>query len=202
MRRQREDLDLNPYRLISTLHEKNRTDYNMLNKARAQRTEANTLDEEITNITSGTGTDANRVGASPAVKPISESFGERYTDEIASVSKLKEYEKMGTKYKSLLLKEAKQLQSKFKEEVVEANRMERTVEGITGMLSEFVQMIQTQSVLVEDVHDQAVDATGYVKQTDEELLLTLQRSQSHSRNMVFLCTILAVMLLALDYITP
>lgn len=42
---------------------------------------------------------------------------DRYESEIASVTKMKEYESISIKYKDLLLKEAKGLQNKYNEDV-------------------------------------------------------------------------------------
>jgi hypothetical protein len=62
--------------------------------------------------------------------------------------------------------------------------------------------VKGQREAIEDVREAAVDSTQYVKDTDEELLLTLERSQSHSRNMMILTVALAVLILFLDWITP
>ena len=70
------------------------------------------------------------------------------------------------------------------------------------MLSEFSHLLQSQSEIVDDVHSAAVYATDHVKQTDDELLLTIERSQSHTRNMAILTIGLAVLLLLLDLLSP
>lgn len=135
-------------------------------------------------------------------KPLPLYFADRYQDEIASTAKIGEYKALGEKYKSILLKEAKELQVRFSKDLQVANNMESTVNGISTMLTEFVSIIQAQSDIVEDVHQAAVDTTDQVKLADDELMLTLERSQSHSRNMAFLTVGLGLLLLLLDWVTP
>mmetsp|Transcript_4606 Transcript_4606/g.4731 ORF Transcript_4606/g.4731 Transcript_4606/m.4731 type:complete len:335 (-) Transcript_4606:103-1107(-) len=133
---------------------------------------------------------------------VSDSFAERYESEIAPPSKMREYQTIASRHRVSLLKETRQMQEKFSTERKEAHRMEHTVAGISTMLDEFVRILQHQSEHVMDVHDTSKTATDHVKQTSDELQLTIERSQSHRRNMVALTLGLAILLLLLDYITP
>lgn len=137
------------------------------------------------------------------VKPsLPKSFAERYESEIAPPSKMREYDDLATKHKAILLKETQQLREKFSEEMQEANKMEQTVMGISNMLEEFVRILQLQSDSIEDVHGASKAATKHVEDTSDQLLLTIERSQSHQRAMVSLTIVLALLLLLLDYLTP
>ena len=81
-----------------------------------------------------------------ASKPLPSYFASRYEDEIASTSKISEYKSLGEKYKSILLKEAKELQIRFSKDLQVANKMESTVNSISTMLTEFVEIIQVCEV--------------------------------------------------------
>lgn len=133
---------------------------------------------------------------------LSKSFAERYDDEIAPQSKLKEYKHLTEKHKAICEKDTKMLNAKFSEDVQETMKMETAVEQISYLLSEFVNILQAQSEQVKDLEGTGKVATEHVLDTDKELILTIQRSASHQRNMVFLSVGLAILLLILDYITP
>lgn len=129
-------------------------------------------------------------------------FAERYNSEIAPPSKMKEYQQFATKHKEALLAESKQLSEKYDEDLQSAHRAEQTVSGLFDMLNEFIAVMRTQEDLVEDVHDASKAATSHVKETDEQLLLTLQRSKSYQMSTVGLVLGLAFFLLLLDAATP
>lgn len=147
-----------------------------------------------------TSQEMNTVDTSKTSLP--KSFAERYESEIAPPSKMKEYESVAANHKAALLKETRQLRDKFSEEMQEANKMEQTVVGISGMLEEFVRILQLQSDSIEDVHGASKAATKHVEDTSEQLLLTIERSQSHQRTMVLLTVVLGLLLLLLDFLTP
>lgn len=133
---------------------------------------------------------------------LSSSFAQRYIDEIAPPSKVREYENIAAKHKASLLKEAKMLHVQFSDDMKESMRMEAVVTNISHMMTEFASMIDEQSDGVEYVGETSKDATKSVQITDEQLLLTLERTQSHQLSMVFLIVGLGVLLLILDFITP
>eukprot|EP01041_Mallomonas_annulata_P006118 gene6118-12385_t len=133
---------------------------------------------------------------------VSKSFAERYESEVAAPSKMKEYQIIASKHKISLLKETKQLHEKFSEDRKQAHQMEATVGSISSMLEEFARIIQQQSENVLDIHHASKTATEHVKDTGNQLLLTIERSQSNRRNMVMLIIGLAVLLLLLDFLTP
>lgn len=133
---------------------------------------------------------------------INYSLAQRYEDEIASTSRFEEYNALAQKHRSVLLREAQDLHHRFTSDMVEANKMEKTVNSLSSMLVEFVTILESQGDMVQFIHGAAGHATELVQQTDEELLLTLSRSRSHSRNMVLLSVGLGLLLLLLDFLTP
>jgi hypothetical protein len=163
-------------------------------------------------------------------KPV-DTFAQRYVDEIASRNKLREYDAIASKQKESLLREAKILkvwdhltclchvlslttriltlvipapaaQVKFSEDIQESQKMERTVNNISSMINEFVQLIESQSAMVDTIGEVSQDATESVKSTDAELLLTLERSQSHQWSMIMFIAGMALLLLLLDFLSP
>lgn len=131
-----------------------------------------------------------------------QSFAQRYIDEIAPVSKLKEYNAIAVKHKEVLFKEAKILKARFSDDMLESHKMERTVMDISSMLSEFSNLIESQSGIVDTIGEVSKDATESVQHTDKELLLTLQRTQSHQWTMIISILGMSILLLFLDVISP
>ena len=130
------------------------------------------------------------------------SFAQRFIDEIAPPSKMKEYEQVARKQKDILMKESQSLQKKFSDEIQQSQQLESTVMSISSLIADFTTMIESQSEVIGSVEEAAKDATTAVKATDEELLLTLERSQSYQWNMIFLIFALGCLLLLLHFITP
>ena len=119
--------------------------------------------------------------------------------EVASVSKLKEYNMIATSQKDKLFSENKSLRAKFNEDILEAVKLEKTVTNISLMISEFLQILKTQSETVQDVHLAGKDATNQVDQTDEQLALTIQRTDSHSTVVLVIVIFFSFVLLFVDY---
>jgi ABC-type Na+ efflux pump permease subunit len=134
--------------------------------------------------------------------PLPQSFVDRYESEVAPPAKLKEYQSIASKHKSILLKESKMLQAQYSEDLREAHKMEITVTQISSYLAEFVQILHSQRDAVEDIHSASKTATQHVKQTDSELTTTIERTESHQRSIVILVVGLALLLLLLDFVTP
>lgn len=130
------------------------------------------------------------------------TFAQRYIDEVASRSKLREYDAIAAKQRDALVREAKVLKVKFSEEIEESQKMERTVTNISSLISEFVQLIESQSALVDTIGEVSQDTTASVKSADQELLLTLERSQSHQWSMIMFVAGMALLLLLLDFLSP
>ena len=130
------------------------------------------------------------------------SFASRYEGEIGPPSKIVEYSNIAKSHRTELLKETKYLQQKFSHDLQQANDIEKTVNSISNMLGEFVRILQSQSGTVEDAHTTSKAATHNITQTADELLLTIERSQSHQRNIVIITILLALLLLFLDFVTP
>lgn len=139
----------------------------------------------------------------PAALPRADAaFAQRYIDEIAPTKKLKEYEDLAAAQRSKLLQESRALQRRFSEEVAQSHHMEHTVLGISSLVSEFAAMIEEQTDVVQGVGQVAREVTQSVQLTDEQLLLTLERTQSHQWSMIFLTLGMSVLLLLLHFITP
>jgi len=90
----------------------------------------------------------------------------------------------------------------YSEEIQESQRMERTMNNITSMISEFVQLIESQTVYVDAIGEVSQDTTASVKSADAELLLTLERTQSHQWSMILFILGMALLLLLLDFLSP
>lgn len=138
----------------------------------------------------------------PSSSVVKTGFSSRYVDEIASQGKMNEYKSIAAKHKASLMKEAKVLQERFNDDIAESIRMENEVNNISKLLSQFVTMIESQSEIVSDVNEYSKQSTATVKQAGEQLQLTLDRTQSHQWSMVFLILGFAILLLALDFLTP
>ena len=131
-----------------------------------------------------------------------ETFAQRYIDEIAPQSKMREYEAVAVKQKEVLVREARQLKVRYSEDIQESQRMERTMNNITSMISEFVQLIESQTVYVDAIGEVSQDTTASVKSADAELLLTLERTQSHQWSMISFIVGMALLLLLIDFLSP
>ena len=138
----------------------------------------------------------------PVPLPLPQSFVERYESEIAPPKVLKEYELLGAKHKKTLLKESKVLQIQYSEELLETTKMEKTVIKISNLLLDFVNILQSQKGLVDEINNSGRDTIDFVQDADNELVLTLQRSESHQQSMVTLYLGLSFILLLLDFMTP
>lgn len=133
---------------------------------------------------------------------INDRVSDRYQGEVASVSKMIEYENVALKYKDLLMKEAKDLEIKFSEDLQQAQQVEVSVEQISSMLSEFVRIIHSQTDFVDNVYELSEQTSSFVKKSNQELQTTIDRSQKSQWNMAILCFSLSILLLLLDSMTP
>jgi len=150
----------------------------------------------------GVGVGGGGGGGGGAAKKLSKSFVERYEGEVAPAAKLREYSAVAERHRSLLLREAKGLQVRFGEDLSLMMKAESSVHHISGMLSEFVSILQTQAGQADTIYDAGKSATEQVDQTDLELKKTEDLSVSHQRNIVILTVVFALLLLFLDWITP
>ena len=130
------------------------------------------------------------------------AIGDRYSAEVASVSKMKEYEMVATRQREVLFHENRSLREKFSEELEEAITLEKNVSKISSMITEFLQILQSQSEAVQDVHNAGLDAVQQVQQTEDELALTIKRTDSHNNMMFLLIGIFSIVLILLDYLSP
>jgi len=151
---------------------------------------------------SATATISEKKEPAVIVNEIPKSFASRYEGELGPPSKIAEYSNIAKSHRIELLKETKYLRQKFSHDLQQANDIEKTVNSISNMLGEFVRILQSQSGTVEDAHTTSKAATRNITQTADELLLTIERSQSHQRNIVVITILLALLLLFLDFITP
>jgi len=138
----------------------------------------------------------------PIPTRIPDDFATRFSSEVAAPKKLKEYEEFASKHKASLLAESKQLSEKFSENLQTAMSVERSVVGVFDMLNQFIGLLKDQEEVIVDVHDSSKTATQHVKETDEQLLLTIERSRNYQRSTVMLVVIMSILLLLLDAMTP
>ena len=136
-------------------------------------------------------------GGGPSAK-----FAERYESEVARPALLRRLDDVAARQKASLLREAAHLTQAFGEELSLATSAEASVENISSMLTDFMGILSEQSEQLGDVSAYGKTTTDSVEQTGKELQLTIDRTESHSRNMALLAVSLALILLLLDFITP
>ena len=129
-------------------------------------------------------------------------FADRYVSEVAPPKQLQVYVGFAEQHKKLLERENRELRERFSEELLEAEEVEKSVQSIAVLMSEFSRMISVQSSDVDFVHQSAKSSTEFVKETEMQLDLTIDRSKSSQRNMIIVTLGLAILLLILDYLTP
>jgi hypothetical protein len=115
---------------------------------------------------------------------------------------MKEYQQFASKYRDELLSESKQMAIKYHDDLQEAHHMEATVTSLYTMMNEFITVLQSQEESVVEIHDTSKKTTTHVKETDKELLLTIERSKSYQLTIVTVIIGLALFLLVLDGLTP
>jgi hypothetical protein len=133
---------------------------------------------------------------------ISNKFSERYIAEIVAPKKMALYENFANNHKKLLSLENKELQLKFSEELLEAQNIEKSVMEVSSLLNEFSRILELQSDGLTEIHKDTQDTASFVKEAESQLDLTIERSKSSQKNMVFVTLGLAFLLLLLDYLTP
>jgi hypothetical protein len=206
--RERMGVDESPFLMLTNRYNKKKSftggiladeDFPFMNPAAVQVPESSSLPVPVQSSTSSAlaGKANNK-----KVTVVPKGFSQRYEDEMATTQQLKMYDSFSTQYKSQLLKEANILKTRFSEEMSVVHQMETNVNAISSMLTQFVGILQEQTDVVDGVHELAVDTTEFVKDTDEELCITIERSNQNSRNMVMIITILACLLILLDFLTP
>jgi hypothetical protein len=206
--RERMGVDESPFLMLTNRYNKKKSftggiladeDFPFMNPAAVQVQESSSLPVPVQSSSSSAlagKADKKKVTVVP------KGFSQRYEDEMATTQQLKMYDSFSTQYKSQLLKEANILKTRFSEEMSVVHQMETSVNAISSMLTQFVGILQEQTDVVDGVHELAVDTTEFVKDTDEELCITIERSNQNSRNMVMIITILACLLILLDFLTP
>lgn len=130
------------------------------------------------------------------------NFAERYVSEVAQPKQMRQYQTFFEEHKELLANENKELHDKFSEELDEAQLIERSVQSVAYLLSDFSKILERQGEGIEDVNTDSKAASAFVQSADEQLHLTIERSKSSQRNMVIVTIGLSVLLLLLDFLTP
>jgi hypothetical protein len=74
--------------------------------------------------------------------------------------------------------------------------------GVFDMLNQFIGLLKDQEEVIVDVHESSKTATQHVEETDEQLLLTIERSKNYQRSTIMLIVFMALFLLVLDAMTP
>lgn len=191
MERERERLALNPCRLLTgTIDSSKFANTRTMTKLRNHHEEhPHVYDNNNTSI----------ISPAAALSPV---FAERYESEVAKPSLMKKYDDIVNRQKASLLKEAKHLTVRFSEELHEVTSAEASSVLLSSMLTDFMGILAEQSEQVDVVSGSGRAATEAVKQTDAELQLTLERTESHQKNMVLLACSLAILLILLDWASP
>ena len=208
MQKEHTRLQLKPHRLFEALYQDQRqfVDGDMDQLTRKAGADAQILPNLHKNgsVSTKTGSDKATSTSKPsgAQQGEDELFAQRYIDEIAPPSKMKEYQAIADQQRSALMKETKNLQARFSEDMLLSLKLEQTVMGISQMVTEFATLLESQSPMVEDIGEVAKDVKASMKSADEELLVTLERTQSQNWNMIILVLTLSVLLLILHVVTP
>ena len=129
-------------------------------------------------------------------------FAERYEGEVAKPAVLRQFDDIAARQKASLLKEASHLSQVFSQELALVTSAESTVESVAAMLGDFVALLSEQAEQVEEIAESGKATTEAVQHTAGQLQKTIDRTESHGRNMAFLAIGLALLLLLLDWITP
>jgi len=129
-------------------------------------------------------------------------FAVRYEGQIAPASQLQEYENIAIKHKKALLSEAKIMNVKYSEELQQVKKIENTVNNVGNLMTEFANVLSSQSEQLANVNEESKAATAHVQSSSDELQLTIDRTENHSKNIVYMSVGLALVLLLLDFITP
>jgi hypothetical protein len=199
MHKERDKHHRDPFKLISS-------HFDIDNFDNISNTFLNNIDSDksIVNEVLSSSPSTNIEGASNSEKVLNltSDFAERYESEIAPPQLLKKYNEIAVYQKKSLLNEAKILKIQYSEEKKNSINMEASAGEISNMLTDFVQILQSQSDGIEDLHESSKKATEHVHDVDNELILTIERSTSHQRYMTLLTVGLGLFLLLLDYITP
>ena len=135
-------------------------------------------------------------------KVVEKAFAERYASEIARPQQEKKIAAIAEFHKSKFLKESEYLRRRFSKELEETEKMERNVSAVTGLIGRLSQILSSQSELVDDMRGSSAAAAATVKQTETELLETVKRTESSQTNLSFLIVGLALLLLALEFLSP
>jgi hypothetical protein len=203
LQKEREKYSLNPFSLFSSNTIAHKEISKKLFLENEKKNESKKDFSLLLNKLNKSGTKkAESIGALPIQTPLTQTFVDRYESEIAPPKKLNEYKSLGVKHKDILLKETKKLQLNYSKDMIETNKMEATVIKISNLLYEFVSILQTQREQVDDVNQTGKVSIDLVKETDVELLLTINRSENSLKSMIILTVGLGFILLLLDFITP
>jgi hypothetical protein len=129
-------------------------------------------------------------------------FVRRFEGQICSAETLRQYDSLAAQHKTSLLREAHLLHDRYSEDLLQAREMERSVNQVSTLLTEFATLLASQSETVHTVNEEAKVATSAVLASAGELQTTAERSETHGMSLAYLGFGLALLLLLLDFITP
>ena len=204
MNKERKRLSIDPLRLHSTDYDVygggEESDDNLLADTAAPRGRFSSLFDRNDTKASARPSKFKLDIKSSASMQVSKSFVAKYEREAGPPSKLRLYDSLASKHKTVLMREASNMQVKFSEGLQNATSMERTVNQIGELLTEFATILQSQSGQVEEVNDDAKQTEEHVKSSKSQLQLTIERSEKNQKSIVLLSVGLALLLLLLDWI--
>lgn len=131
------------------------------------------------------------------------NFVDRYTSEIlVKPSQEKKLAEIAKSHKAKFMKESQYLSQRFSQELEETEKMEQNVIKVTELIGRFAQILSVQSEQVEEMHDSTAVTTTFVKETEAELMVTVQRTETGQQYMSIVIVVLAFVLLFLDFVSP
>lgn len=180
MKKERETFTLNPFKLLTG---------HLITRIPEQISEEKSVAKDVPR-------------AKKDVLTIPAEFAERFSSEVVRPQQQKKLAEIASVHKSKFMKESQYLRQRFSKELEETEKMEQNVSQVTRLTSRLAQILAVQSEQVGEMHGKTASATNIVKQTEEELLLAVRRSESSQTYMSLLIVGLALLLLVIDYFTP
>ena len=135
-------------------------------------------------------------------KLLPSNFSERYVTDVASSTKIEEYNHIVETQRQQLFAEAVSLREKFSEEAQQAERVGEHVAAISSALGDFLEILAVQTDDIEDINTAAEGTHDHVKVAETELITTVERSKSSNLSMAVFLFGMALLLLLIDFFTP
>lgn len=206
MKRRHRRYNVNPMRLFGDMQARDDPALNTVVAAASPPPKAQKGSKANSNATSEGASISSSLSSSSAGSGegggVAADFAERYTSEVATTAKLREYDRIASNHREKYLRETKELRNKFSQEAMEAESISRNINDIGDAFTEFLAVLASQQESVQEIHEAAQVAREEVSETAQELNLTLERSKSHNATMISIYVGLTLLLLFIDWISP